>query len=303
MGAVLCTILGLFLLATHLQAQSLGEVLRQNNVPVTLLPEEESGRSITGFAILDRGTLFLIAYYEKQQENLLEPPLHVLSYSRPDRAVRRATLLGEKATTFPFVAKERAILSAICMGSVLGIAEAAGFVTIDTHINPSAGCLLVLTDQLQFQAQLYGWALAPLSDGALLLQGSEVHFAATHPASLFVYSPQTDALEKVYPRDADPDRKDYVEAIHRALNEAGIPLHCRARDTSCIAELLSSSISEVLVAADGRSFRFTAQLSSEGWTPDDQEPRELIPSKAVHYRCDLISGHWVSVALDGEQKE
>lgn len=58
---------------------------------------------------------------------------------------------------------------------------------MDTHINPSAGCLIILGHNLEFRDALYGWYLTAFRHGRIVYQKSEVHFAAVHPTELALY--------------------------------------------------------------------------------------------------------------------
>ena len=56
-----------------------------------------------------------------------------------------------------------------------------GTIYIDTHINPSAGCVIVLPSKLTLKTAISGCLLGFIADYAIV-RGSEVHCAAVHPA-------------------------------------------------------------------------------------------------------------------------
>ena len=64
----------------------------------------------------------------------------------------------------------------MCLGSALNIYEKNNFIVMDTHINPSAGCILILTPDLKFIAGLWGWTLGQIDDN-IIYEVSMVHFA------------------------------------------------------------------------------------------------------------------------------
>jgi hypothetical protein len=75
--------------------------------------------------------------------------------------------------------------------------------TIDTHINPSAGCVLILKSDLSFSAGLFGWVVAKI-DGNIVFEGNAIHFAPTHPARLSIFDPRRAMLSPIYPEKTDP---------------------------------------------------------------------------------------------------
>jgi hypothetical protein len=129
---------------------------------------------ITSYADLNDHGMFLIAYYLSLPSGMLEDPLRLLSFDRKTEEWRSAQVMlgGEQ------------IGHSECLGSVLGVHAVPSAFLLDTHINPSAGCLVILDHNLAFRNALYGWYLTTLNDAQIVFQRSEVHFAAVHPAEL-----------------------------------------------------------------------------------------------------------------------
>ena len=73
------------------------------------------------------------------------------------------------------------------------------FVHLGFHINPSAERLLVLSRDLKFQKELYGWVVATLPDESIVFHHSQIHFAPTHWLELSVFNPTTSKTKQVYP--------------------------------------------------------------------------------------------------------
>jgi hypothetical protein len=151
--------------------QTLAEVL----VAPGLKPAADSVRDldheITSYAVLNDRDTYLIAYYWKLPSGMLEDPLRVLSFNRQTREWKSTQLVlgGER------------IGHAECVGSVLRVYALQSAFLLDTHINPSAGCLVILESNLAFRNVLFGWYLAAPSDGQIVFQRSQVHFAAVTP--------------------------------------------------------------------------------------------------------------------------
>src|ERR1700746_3682239 len=70
---------------------------------------------------------------------------------------------------------------------------------LGTHLNPSAGCTIVLSRDLAVQGVLPGWVLALFADGAIVYQRSQVHFAPTHYAELFLHDDPHHRDVQIYP--------------------------------------------------------------------------------------------------------
>ena len=141
-----------------LQAQRLEQVLRAANVRLDSLSESELAKKITSYAENKTGQAYSLAFYDDYGDGLLHLPLRLLRYQRSSGRITQAAiqrLLGPVGDT-PHEIPD------LCVGSVLDIHEAAGHVFVSTHINPSAGCELVFSEQFEFQASLTGWLLANL---------------------------------------------------------------------------------------------------------------------------------------------
>src|SRR5262249_39166839 len=145
----------------------------------------------TSYAVLPSDpNAYLIAYYWNLPSGMLEDPLRVLSVNRKNSEWKSAQLmLGSDQ-----------IGHSECVGSVLGVHAMPSAFLLDTHINPSAGCLVILDRNLSFRNALYGWYLAALDDTHSVFQRSEVHFAAVHPAELALYDLKTNREISLFPR-------------------------------------------------------------------------------------------------------
>lgn len=160
-------LLGLMLwLMPDLHGEILGDVLAAHNVALDVLTVRERQQPITSFAVSAAEFPFLIAYYDDDGTGTLPAVLHVFRYDARIRALSRTDLRGEGVASAGRGGLMR-YLSDTCMGSALAVSERNGFVTIQTHINPSAGCVLILTSDLKWTAGLWGWVLAPV--GKMLL--------------------------------------------------------------------------------------------------------------------------------------
>ncbi len=192
LSCILAGIAVLLLPAETRQArkQTLAEVIAAAGLTAPREAAGEQERPITSYAGLDDRSVYVLAYYWDLPSGALEDPLRLLSYDRDS---------GEWKAGQLALAGDR-IAHSECVGSVLSVHALPDAFLLDTHINPSAGCLLVVSRNLEFRAALYGWYLAAFGDGLTVFQRSEVHFAPVHPAELAVYDARTGQEMALFPR-------------------------------------------------------------------------------------------------------
>ena len=192
---------------------------------------------ITSYADLNDHGMFLIAYYLSLPSGMLEDPLRLLSFDRKTEEWRSAQVMlgGEQ------------IGHSECLGSVLGVHAVPSAFLLDTHINPSAGCLVILDHNLAFRNALYGWYLTTLNDAQIVFQRSEVHFAAVHPAELALYDVTTYHETPLFPRKP-------FQAIRRAYTAKLQDFYrthqewCKESNDPCDTERVDSALQgEVVV--------------------------------------------------------
>lgn len=188
---------GLFLFAAAKSAfsqaspQTLKDVLSVKSLPVAGAKPANLEKKITSGAEFDDSSQFAIAYYLDDGTGYLNPPLFVDRYDKKNKAWQSAALPD---------AQEKSLKpDDICYGSILNINSSGGRFFLDTHINPSAGCLLVLSTDLKLEASLYGWLLVQLGPDLLIYQRSEVHFAPVHPAEIAIYDLRNKRDDTIFP--------------------------------------------------------------------------------------------------------
>jgi len=274
-----------FCIAHALSCETLGDVLAAHSVPAGILPADDLRRSLTSFAVSAGNSPFLIAYYDDDGSGLLSPVLHVLRYDERTRDLRRTDLHGAEV---PFHGLQAVTgqVSDDCMGSALAILEKDGFITIDTHINPSAGCLLVLTADLSFNAELRGWALVRIN-GKIIFEESMIHFASTHPARLSLYDPRQRKIVPIYPARVDAARQQFSAELKKHLPSSE---WCAQQNNPCDPESFTTDIDHVTVREQERSFAFDARMDAYGFGED--AVRSVQP-KTIHYVCRQSDGKWI----------
>jgi len=215
-------VFSLFGLSPILRGETLGAVLSANKLSPNLIPENDRQQPITSFAVSTENSRFLLAYYDDNGSGGLPPVLHVLRYDRQTEDLRRTDLNGIEIP-IQIVHEVMTQVSSNCMGSALNISEKVGLIIIHTHINPSAGCALILTSDLGFIAGLGGGVLATI-DGNIIFVENTIHFAPTHPARVSAYNLQQKKLTPIYPMENYSARKQFSSELQNHLPKVSQPI-------------------------------------------------------------------------------
>ncbi|HZQ91256.1 MAG TPA: hypothetical protein VFA60_05635 [Terriglobales bacterium] len=242
------------ILSTALKAETLREILDQHNVPTNTRSADDLSRTVVNYATFDSDSNFAIAYYDSGS-NLLKSPLRFERYDRVKREwrstqLREARLFGHSARDW-------------CLRPAMALDHYGAFWYVSVHINPSAGCLLVLDDQLRLHKTLYGWSVAGFDSGEVVLRHSQAHFAPTHPLELSVYDPRRDQVTKIYPVAGDPYRHAFAERIRPMLDQEW----CRERNHHCDAELFDGDLREIVMNDRASALAFVVEADASSYGP------------------------------------
>lgn len=223
--------------------QTLKEVLAAKSLPMAGTKPANLEKKITGEAELDDSNQFAIAYYLDDGSEGLNPPLFVDRYDKKNKDWQSAALLDPQTTAADLDA---------CVGSILAIKASGGRLFLDTHINPSAGCLLVLSPDLKLEANLYGWLLDQLGSNLLIYQRSEVHFAPVHPAEVAVYDLGSKRDATIFPPAPPTPIRQARTAQLREFYKAD-PEWCNKNDDPCNPEEFDSEVQETIATSEANS--------------------------------------------------
>lgn len=214
-------------------SQTLKEALAEKHLNGGAEKLANGDKKITSGAELDDANQFVIAYYLDDGTGDLNPPLFIDRYDRKGQEW--------KSVALPDAQSQSANLDEPCLGSILDIKSSAGRMFLETHNNPSAGCLLVLSPDLKLEVSLYGWLLGQLGTDMLVYHRSQVHFAPVHPAEIAVYDLRSKHDVTIFPPKVP-------SAIRRArtaqlrefykLNQAW----CSKNDDPCDPESFDSAL-------------------------------------------------------------
>lgn len=261
-----------------LAAETLEDTLRTAKVPTQQFPASELGRKITSYAISDDDP-FLLAYYVDDGSGLLQPPLRVIRYDRATGNLQRGDI-GNASALF------QGEIAMNCLGSALEIRECRDIIYVDTHYNPSAGCVIVLSSRLEFKAALSGWLLGFVGADGAILRRSEVHFMSVHPMHIAVFDVGRNQSTEIYPYKDDPQRRQYSRLIAPHISEEW----CVENNAQCDPENFDTDLrGNVIVNENAKVFAFQAQFDAAGFGP---RAEKQVPPLSVAYIFRERGGRW-----------
>ncbi len=257
-------------------AQGEGKTLREVLAAEKLPPDAETlhnlDAKISSDAELSDSSQFVIAYYVLDSTGLLNPPIFVDVYERgagrwKSGEIRAAAAKGEDA-------------DANCFGSVLAVASFSGSYALETHINPSAGCELILSRDLKLKASLYGWTVGHFGDGGIVYHRSQIHFATVHPAEIAIYDPATGKDFNVFPHAPFQEVRLRVTRELREFYKTHQD-YCQKANDPCDPEEFDSSLEGKVVTDDREhAMAFVISYEVQGYGQDEHKPGG--PSEVVY---------------------
>jgi hypothetical protein len=173
------------------RSETLRHMLAARNLPIAVAKMENLDKNITSGAELDDETQFLIAYYIDDGTSALNPPLYLERFDRKLGSWKSATLEEAEARSED--------IDVPCLGSIMNVTAAGNRFFFDTHINPSAGCMLIISSDLKLEACLYGWLLGRLGAETVIYHRSQIHFAPVHPAEIALHDLRTKRDVTLFP--------------------------------------------------------------------------------------------------------
>ena len=273
-------------------AQTLADTLRAASVATGLFSETELAEKITSYAS-SGGNPFLLAWYTDDGSGFLRLPLHVIRYDRDAGDLRRGDLrdgdpgIGALSQTrFPLD----------CVGSAIQIHEHGDTIYIDTHINPSAGCVIALSSStMAFKAPLPGWLLGFIGSDRAILQGNEIHFMSVHPLHIEIFDVKRNRSVQVYPYKDDPERRKFSHLIEPHISQKW----CMEANAQCDPANFDTTLEgEVIVNEAAGVFGFLAKFDANGF--GDAAGREVAP-RTVAYVFRERGGNWDHQEFAGSQ--
>jgi len=222
-------------------------------------------KPITSYAVFQDAQEFLIAYYVDDGTGSLKEPLFIDRYDKGAHAWKSTKITSG----------DPKISDSWCLGSLgSGVsirASTHGFY-VGTHLNPSAGCTIVLSRDLAVQRVLTGWLLAVFGDGTVVYQRSQVHFAPTHYAEVWLYDRTRGRDLQIYP--LKPYQRIRTEHINRVRRVYGNEAWCRAHNHHCDPELFDNFITgDVAINNATSALAFQASFDNTVYWSDIERSR------------------------------
>jgi hypothetical protein len=229
------------------RTETLKETLAAKHLPVEAAKLANLEKSITSWAELDDANQYVIAYYLDDGSGMLNSKLFLDRYDRKSGEWKSGQL-----PEGPVKVGENADETDVCLGSVLSVTASGGRLFLETHINPSAECVLIVSDALKLQESLYGWLVAHLGEDILIYQRSEVHFAPVHPAEIALYDLRTKRDVTIFPPKPEPAirraRTAQLQNFYKENQE-----WCNKNDDPCDPESFDSELGEKVVTNEAEA--------------------------------------------------
>jgi hypothetical protein len=254
--------------------ETLQELLDKSGVPVRSFTAEELSAEVNR-AIHSDDKRVLIAYgpVDRLTGIAFIGARSTIRFDRPTGSVLRGVLPENQTSR--------------CGGAPEAISITDDFVLVTTHINPSAGCTLVLDDQMHLQKTLFGFSPVRVAPGKIVIVENMIHFAAVHPERLQLIDLETWVISELYPPRGDAMR-------HRlaAMNAAKMPPQatCVALNEDCDADLFDESVSALTSDNQGR-FAFIVTQAADHVLKQGEQP-ETVASQTVFYLYQRRGSGW-----------
>ncbi len=267
----------ILLLFSSSSAKTLSEVLQSHHLPTSAQAIPDLRKAITSYKILDDEKVFLIAYYLDDGSGFLKEALLVSRFDKLKRTWRTGEILHRDVRTGPVD----------CLRSVTRIDFSTQAFYVGTHLNPSAGCTIVVSHELLTRGAVYGWFLGAFSDGSVVYHNSQVHFAPIHFAEISIYDPERDTSTKIYPmKPYQAARIDHLRKVQAVYGDEG---WCRKRNHHCDPDRFDNHLASRVEISDAtRALAFVIKFDNKVyWSKADRwrlegfrELRRCIGSKA-----------------------
>lgn len=237
------------------QYSTLGQLLQRAAVPIPPASIPHLQALVTSYAVLDDTREFVIGYYlADPQTQILRPPLFVTRYSKAGGDWSHVAIESSEVL-------QASKLKDWSVGSVLEINRTAHGYYLQLHWTPSAGCLLILDDDLNVVDALAGGPLGWFKSGAILYTKNMIHFADVHPETLWLYDSVTRESKQLYPQPGDPLRDAFSARLAKIVDDQ----RCRKRNWACDPQNFASDIAEVHLNDDTGSFAAHISFETEGF--------------------------------------
>jgi hypothetical protein len=252
--------------------KTLREVLAAEKLPLDAEALRNLDAKISSGAELNDAQQFVIAYYVLDATGQLNPPMYVDVYNRAAGRWKSGEI---RAGT----EKEKGA-DDNCFGSVLAVVAFSDSYALETHINPSAGCELIVSRDLKVKASLYGWIVGHFGDGGIVYHRSQIHFATVHPTEIAIYDPATGKDFNIFPRAPFQEVRLQVTRELREFYKTHQDYCQKANDPCDPLEFDSSLEGKVVTDDREHAMAFVISYDIQGYGQSDDKPGG--PSEVIY---------------------
>ena len=242
------------------QHLTLADVLQQESIPFPPASIPRLNALITSYATLNDSQGFLVAYYLADPgTDTLRPPLCLARYSKATGRWRDVALEPEQI-------QQASRLKDWNIGSVQSLTRRGTNYYLQIHWGPSAGSILILTDDLSVRDAVGGWTRGWYKSGDVLYEGNMTHFVEVKPETLWLYDAESRESRELYPQPDDPLRNAFSAKLAKVIDEN----RCRLRNWDCNPKNFSTEIDEVELNDETRALAARVRFYAEGFLDRDE---------------------------------
>jgi hypothetical protein len=282
-----CAVVLVFLPCVFAQSgETLGDVLGAAGIATSSFAAAELSGTITSYAVAN-GDPFLLAYYNDDGSGSLQWPLHVIRHARGALEAKLTELRDVTALFHDGLGATFAEAHpSSCLGSVLEVHERSGYIFIGTHKNPSAGCVIVLSSDLQLRTAVSGRIVAFLSPNYALFRRSEVHFAPIHPMRIAALDLIQNRTVDLYPYSGDSQRSRFSADLTPLISKDW----CMNYNSPCRPQYFDADLQgKLFINEKARVVAFQARFDAAGFGPTAEK---RVPPRTVSYIFREKGGRW-----------
>ena len=254
-------------------AETLREFLAGAGVPpATRFTDQELAHLVHGgFAARDE--VVFAAYLLADEEALTGAP-HLLRYNPKSGQLLRREPPADDAIEQ--------------LGSLEEVQFLDEFVIFQFHLNPSAGTIVIVSQDLKPLGTYYGFSMEKIAPGTGVFEESIPHFAPAHPGRLSLVDLHTGRKAGLYPAKGDLMRTAFA---HEHAKHMPAPDICQQANDPCDPALYDESIT--YLGSDGHgAFAIAVQRDAEHAKTADGE-KESVAAEAALYLYAPSGNRWV----------
>ena len=257
------------LLSAQTPPRTLREALAADGVTVADGTLSNLDKPVTSGSSLNDSARYVVAYYLDNGSGVLRSTMFVDAYDSKARTWKSAAITGGGSQVN---AAGAPMSDDICLGSVLRIRASEESIFLDTHINPSAGCLLILSQDLKVRKALFGSYLARFRDDSVVYRRGEVHFAPVHPAELALYNWRSGREVELFPRKPfQAIRLAHIQRLREFFSTRRE--WCNTNNDPCDPEQMDSTLlGDVATNDSEHALAFLISYHQLQGTLDEQKP-------------------------------